>query len=165
VSIRGATGSTYRLVAADVTARVRVVVTASNSVGSSRSTSSEVGPIAPTTAEIKSGLLSQITPRGSAAKISVLLRKKGYELSFKALSAGRVEIDWYFQPSGKSKRALVAIGKATFSHAGTFKFTIKLTPSGRQLREHNGTLHLTADGMFTPRGRHRVVASERFTLT
>ncbi len=165
VSIRGATRSTYRLVAADVGDRVRVVVTASNSFGNSRSTSSQVGPIAPTTAEIRSGLLSQITPRGSAAKISALLRKKGYAISFKALSAGQVEIDWYLQSSGKSKRVVVATGTATLSHAGTFGLTIKLTPQGKQLLEHSGKLHLTAKATFTPRGKHGVTATKQFTIT
>ena len=165
VNIRGATASTYRLAAADVGGRVRVVVTASNSLGSARSSSSQVGPIAPTAAEIRSGLLGQIKPRGRAATISALLSEKGYVLAFNALSAGRLEIDWYFRSNGKSRPVLGAIARATFAHASRFKLTVELTTRGTQLLEHNRQLHLTAKGTFTPRDEHRVVVTEQSKIT
>jgi hypothetical protein len=86
-NIRGATRSSYMLHAADVRARVRVLVTASNSDGSALATASEVGPIAPSAARIKASLGRELMLHGTAAKILALLNKQGYELSFTAPSA------------------------------------------------------------------------------
>jgi hypothetical protein len=47
-NIGGATAPTYKLVAADIGARVRVAVTASNSGGHTQVTSTAIGPVAPT---------------------------------------------------------------------------------------------------------------------
>jgi hypothetical protein len=47
-NIAGATAASYTLVSADIGARVRVTVTASNLAGHAQATSSEVGPVAPT---------------------------------------------------------------------------------------------------------------------
>jgi DNA-binding beta-propeller fold protein YncE len=170
-NIAHATGSSYKLAAADLSARMRVIVTASNSVGSAPASSSEVGPIAPSTAQIKASLLRQITPYGKAGKIAALLNKHGYLLSFMALTAGRVVIDWYYLPKGarlasaKPKPVVVAVGKATFSHARTLKLTIKLTASGKRLLKHSRRLKLTAKGTFTPTGKQAVVATKKFMLT
>jgi secreted trypsin-like serine protease len=170
-NITAATGSTYTLATADVGLRVRVVVNASNSVGSAQATSSQFGPIAPSTAHIRASLTGQITPHGKAAGIAALMKSQGYVLSFTALSAGNVVIDWYYLPngahlvSGKPKPVLVAVGKATFTHAGTLKITIRLTANGKRMLKHTKRLTLTAQGTFTPTAQHALVSTKKFTLT
>jgi hypothetical protein len=140
---------------------VRVVVTASNSVGSTPAASREVGPIAPSAAQIKASLLRQITPHGKAAKIGALLKKHGYVLSFTALSGGTAEIDWYYVPdgtqlaSGRPTPVLLAVGKATFSAAATVKITIKLTANGTRLLQHANSSSV--------RGRYRFSSRSRLT--
>ena len=115
--------------------------------------------------------MHQITPRGQAAKIAALLKSHEYVLSFKALSAGRVVIDWYYLPTGahlasaKPRPVLIADGRATFSRAGTLKLKIKLTAKGKQLLKHAKRLKLTAKGTFTPTGKHAIVATRKFMLT
>jgi len=170
-NITQATGSTYTLATADVGLRVRVVVTATNTDGSALAISSEIGPIAPSSAHIKASLTGQITPHGKAAGIAALMKNQGYALSFTALSAGNVVIDWYYLPngahlaSGKPKPVLVAVGKATFTRAGTLKITIKLTANGKRMLKHTKRLTLTAKGTFTPTAQHALVSTKRFTLT
>ena len=125
----------------------------------------------PSTAQITAILVHQITPRGQAVKIAALLKSHEYVLSFKALSAGRVVIDWYYLPTGahlasaKPKPVLLADGRATFFRAGTLKLKIKLTAKGKGLLRHAKRLKLTAKGTFTPTGKHAIVATKTFTLT
>jgi hypothetical protein len=176
-NIARATGSTYTLAPADAGALVRVVVTATNNVGSAQASSTQLGPIAtiapiaPSAAQIKASLLRQLAPQGKAAKIAALLKKQGYVLSFTALSAGKLVIDWYYLPAGahlaraKPKPLLLAAGKATFSQAGTRKLTITSTANGKQLLKHAKRLKLTATGTFTPAGKSAIVATTNFTLT
>lgn len=170
-NITGATGSKYRLVAADVGRRVRVVVNASNSVGSAQATSSQFGPIAPSSAHIMASLAGQITPHGKAAGIAALIKNQGYVLSFPALSAGKVVIDWFYLPSGahlargKPKPVLIAEGKATFTRAGTLKVRITLTANGKRMLTHAKRLTLTVKGAFTPTAQPAVVSIKKFTLT
>ena len=125
----------------------------------------------PSAAQTKAILLRQITPRGRAAKITALFKSHEYVLLFKALSAGRVVIDWYYLPTGahlasaKPKPVLIADGRATFSRAGTLRLKIELTSNGKRLLRHPKRLKLTAKGTFTPTGKHAIVATKKFTLT
>jgi hypothetical protein len=180
-NIAGATATTYTLATADSGALVRVVVTATNSVGSAQASSTQLGPIAtiatiaPSAAQIKASLLRQLAPQGKAAKIAALLKQHGYVVSFTALSAGKLVIGWYYLPAGahltlakpkpKPKPVLVATGKATFSQAGTQTLTITLTANGKQLLKHAKRLQLTAKGTFTSAGKPATVATKTFTLT
>jgi hypothetical protein len=57
--ISGATGSTLKLARSDLGAKMRVVVTASNTAGTARASSDQVDPVsavAPTTRQIKAAL-------------------------------------------------------------------------------------------------------------
>jgi hypothetical protein len=178
-NIAGATATTYTLAAADSGARVRVVVTATNSVGSAQASSTQLGPIAtiapiaPSAAQIKASLLRQLAPHGNAAKIAVLLKQHGYVLTFTALTAGKLVIDWYYLPAGahltrakpKPKPVLLAAGKATFSQAGTQTLTITLTANGKRQLKHAKRLKLTTKGTFTPAGKPAIVTTKIFTLT
>ena len=122
--------------------------------------------------QIKASLLREITPHGKTARIAALLKKQSYDLSFKAILAGRVVIDWYYLPRGahlasgkrKPNPVLVAVGKTTFARAGTVKIPIKLTPYGKRLLKQAKRLTLTAEGVFTPAAKHAVIATQKFTL-
>ena len=169
-NIAVATGRSYTLTAADLDARIRVLVTATNTAGSAQAASSVVGPVTPPLSQIKATLLSQLAPSGKTANIATVLKKGGYTFSFKAPSAGRVVIDWYYVPKGakiskaKPKPVLVATGKASLSRVGRVKLTIKLTRSGKQMLERARSVKLTSKGTFTPAGKKAVAASKTITL-
>src|SRR5450755_2725666 len=56
--------------------------------------------LTPNVAQIKAGLRRAVTPHGRAARSTALLKKAGYVLTFRALSAGNLVIGWYYVPSG-----------------------------------------------------------------
>jgi hypothetical protein len=93
-------------------------VIAVNRVAASR-IPSEIGPIALSAAQIKASLLGEMSPAGKAAKITALLKKHAYVLSFTVMSAGKVVIDSYYLSNGahlasakhKAKPVLVAVGR------------------------------------------------------
>ena len=122
LNISGPSRSDYTPSAGDVGAKLRVLVTATNSAGSATAVSGLVGPVVPSARQIKSWLLRVLSP-SRKAKIGDLLKKRAYSSFFRALSAGRVVIDWYYVPKGakiskaktKPKPLLVASGKADFS--------------------------------------------------
>jgi hypothetical protein len=122
------------------------------------------------TARIRASLLSQLTPKGRGAKIASVV-KKGYAMSFTALSAGTVVINWYYVPKGahvskkKPVPVLVATGKKVFPRAGKLSFTVKLTAKGLLLVKKAKRIKLTARGSFTPVGQPPIVAIKSFTLT
>jgi hypothetical protein len=108
-------------------------------------------------AQLKASLAGQLTPTGKAATIAALLRSGGYAVSFKALEAGTVTIDWYQVPAGakltkttKAKPMLVASGKLTFAGTGTGTLKVRLTAAGRRLLKHAKRVKLEAKGTFTP---------------
>lgn len=163
--ITGASSSSLPLTSADVGGSVRVVVTATNSVGSAQAASSQVGPIQATSGQVKTALLTGLAVSGKAAKISQLLRHGGYVSTFIAPGAGYLVIDWYYVPQGAHlasvKRAkLVAKVSATLARAGKVAVKIKLTAKGRRLLKRAGKrLRLTAKGSFTPAGKTTTTAT------
>ncbi|MEA2159630.1 MAG: hypothetical protein QOD66_2010, partial [Solirubrobacteraceae bacterium] len=115
--------------------------------------------------QIRAVLRRELVPHGRAARIGALLRRRGFSASIRALTAGRVLIRWYLvRHNGKPKRALVAIGRKTFTEAGSAVVKIALTAPGRRLLNHASRLTLTAEGAFTPVDQAAVLASGRFTL-
>jgi hypothetical protein len=105
-------------------------------------------------ARVRASLLSQLGIHGKVAKIGQLL-KHGYTLKFKALTAGKATIQWFFVPKGahvskkgKPKPVLLASGSQTFPKAGTKKLTIRLTAAGRARLAHARHAKLTAKGTF-----------------
>jgi hypothetical protein len=172
-TISRATSRKYKLTASDLGHTIRVDESAGNADGpGGTATSAHTAVVIPSSAQIKASLLHAITPHGRAARIVELVRKRRYALSLKAITAGRVVIEWYYLPrgahlaSGKAKpqAVLVAVGKATFSRAGTSKVMIKLSVRGTRLLKQAKRLRLTALGTFTPATRHAVTATKRFTL-
>ncbi len=127
--------------------------TTSNSTPSGAGNTTPVATIS--AAQIAALLGRQLVPSGKAAKIGVLLRAGGLTMSFTALEAGRLSVQWYEVPSGakltkkvKAKPVLVASGQASFSGAGTSKVKIRLTAAGKKLLKHGKTVKLEAKGVF-----------------
>lgn len=122
-------------------------------------------------AQIAALLGQQLIPSGKAAKIATLLKSGGLKMSFKALEAGTLSVQWYEIPAGaklakhsKAKPVLVASGQTTFSAAGTKTLRISLTAAGRKLLKHTKRLRLTAKGMFTATGQAPVGQTASFAL-
>ncbi len=145
----------------------------SGTTGSSTPSGSGNGtPVATiSSAQIAALLGKQLVPTGKAAKIGALLRAGGLTMSFTALEAGRLSVQWYELPSGakvakkvKAKPVLVASGQASFAGAGTSKVNIRLTAAGRKLLKSAKRVKLEAKGVFTPRGAAPIVATTKFLL-
>jgi hypothetical protein len=181
-NISGATGQTYTLTTTDVGHTIRVQETASNSEGTSTpevSAQTAVVQAAPagggssgggsttgsttggnTTAIISSAQIaallgSQLVPSDKLAKIGALLKSGGLTMSFKALEAGTLSVQWYEVPAGAklakhsmAKAVLVASGQMTRTGAGTGKIKIRLTAAGKRLLKHARRLKLEAKGTF-----------------
>ena len=140
----------------------------SSSTGSSGSSSPAASVSA---AQIAALLGQQLIPSGKAAKIATLLKSGGLKMSFKALEAGTLSVQWYEIPAGaklakkvKAKPVLVASGQMTFPAAGTKTLRIRLTAAGRKLFKHTKSLKLTAKGIFTATGQTPVDQAVSFAL-
>lgn len=129
-------------------------------------------PPGPTSAQIRASLLAALAPKGNGARIAAFL-KRAFSVSFHALVAGSLSIDWYFVPPGahlarsgkaKPKPVLIAAGAARFSKPGTYTVKIKLTARGKQMLKHAKHLGVTAKGVFKPAGSGAVSARKAFVL-
>ena len=168
-SITGALGSSYKLVAGDMGAKVRVVVTASNSSGSAAADSAQARPVGPNAAEVKASLSRLLLPRGEGAKIQAVLKAGGYTFLFTTPSGGHLVISWYFVPNGghlaKAKEPeLVAAAGVTFHQASKARVKLTLTRKGRALLNGTKQLKLTTKATFTPAGGAALVERKTFSL-
>jgi hypothetical protein len=147
------------------------VVAATNTVGTVRAASAEVGPVkpaGPSKASIEALLRHVLVPHGKGAKIGALLKNGSYKFSFKAPSAGRLRISWAV-PQLKIAAKLVHAPEATlsvkFHKQGTAKVKIQLTGAGRKLLKHANKVKLIAAGTFAAADGQTGSASRAFTLT
>lgn len=127
---------------------------------SSSTTSNSPSPTATiSSAQIESLLKTQLIPSGKTATIPELLKDGGLTMSFKALEAGTLTVQWYEVPAGaklakhaKTKPVLVASGQTTFVGAGADKLKVRLTGAGKRLLRHAKQVELEAKGTFRPSG-------------
>ena len=170
--IAGATADSYKLQSAEEGARIRVVVAATNTVGTARADSAETGPVAasgPSTATIEALLRHVLEPKGKPAKIGALLKNGGYRFSFKAPSTGRLRISWNL-PSKVASDASKLLHppeaglSVIFHKPGTAKLKVLLSGTGRHLLRHAKKLKLVATGVFTVSAGNTGTASKAFTL-
>jgi alpha-tubulin suppressor-like RCC1 family protein len=122
-----------------------------------------------TEAELRASLHQQLGIKGSSARIASLRKHRAFTYGFTALTAGLLEIDWYYVPPGAhlARRAtpvLLAAGRLRFAIAGTRKITLKLTSAGRRLLRKRKRIALTARGSFAPTGKREVTATASFVL-
>jgi hypothetical protein len=144
------------------------------SSGGSSSTGSSGGSSPATSisaAQIAALLGQQLIPSGKAAKIATLLKSGGLKMSFKALEAGTLSVQWYEIPAGaklakkvKAKPVLVASGQTTFSAAGTKTLRIRLTAAGRKVFKHARRVKLEAKGGFMPKSGTTISDTTTFAL-
>jgi hypothetical protein len=140
--------------------------------GSSTGSASGGGTTATiSSAQIAALLGSQLAPSGKAATIPALLKSGGLTMSFKALEAGTLSVQWYEVPTGaklakhsKAKPVLVASGQTTFVGAGTGKLKIGLTAQGKQVLKHTRRVELEAKGNFRSSGGSVVSVVKDFGL-
>jgi hypothetical protein len=192
--ITGATGLGYTPASADVGSTLLIVVTATNSAGSTQASSLASGvvlaeAIASSTSTNKSGgtqtvgatktaltsaqlaavLLGHLAPTGKAAAISALLRHGGLSVPVKVPEAGRLTIDWYELPAGaklaKAKPVLVATVELSETGAATVVVKIRLTAAGKRLLKRTTRIRLTALAVFTPSYGSGVKVSKTFLLS
>jgi beta-galactosidase len=123
-------------------------------------------------ASVRAALAAILRPRGRQGRIPQLLTNGGYIVRFKAPSAGRLAIDWYYLPHGehdatgkKPGRILVATTTDRLRKAGAVPVKVKLTPRGRSLLRHARHERLTAQASFTPTGQPAVRVSRVISLS
>ena len=168
-AIAGATSSSYTLAAADKGAKIAATVTAANDSGSTQATSGQVGPVAPSSGQVRAALVKALAAAGPAAKLGQLLKQGGLVASINAPSAGRLRIGWYLVPKGAhltkaTQPTLVATGRAALKQAGKAKVKIALTRKGRKLLKPAKRIKLTAKGSFTPTGAATTTTTRAITL-
>jgi hypothetical protein len=100
-----------------------------------------------------------LAPSGRAAKIGALLKHGGLSMSFNALVAGTLVVDWWQVPPGarlarhtKARPVLVAVGQSICGGSGAGKVALHLTANGRKLLKHAQRLALTIQATFSPTG-------------
>ena len=165
-NIPSATRNSYTLATADQGAKVRAVVTVTNSVGGGQAPSNELGPITPAragSATIRARLAKALAAHGNGARIGVLLKHGGYSFSFAAPSPGRLVITWH-HASRRAKNVLVASVTVAFHKAGTARIKLVLTGKGRKLLKGADNLKLTAKGSFTRGGQGTISVTKALTL-
>jgi hypothetical protein len=122
-------------------------------------------PPPPTAAQLVSSLRRQLTPRGPAARIPVLARRRGYGLRFVPLAPGRLRVDWYTDTVSSAAHVLVARGARRFATDTSVTLTIRVTRRGLSMLKRATSLRLTARGAFEPaQGGTTVEARQSFSL-
>jgi hypothetical protein len=120
-------------------------------------------------ASLETLLARQLSPRGRAAKISEILRHRGYALNLKAPEAGSAVVSWYQTPHGggkhKRRSLIVASGKRAYKGAEERRIKLTLSRTGRTLLRHSKQVKLTAKIVFTPTHGATITATTTFTLT
>lgn len=168
-AIGGAVRQTYKLTAADIGSRLRVLETAKDAAGTSppaaSPTSAGVRGTRITTAQIKARLIRQIVPTGQQTKIPTTLVRGSTVLAFTGLEAGRAVVGWYLPASGPARPVLAAQGRLTFKSARATTIQMRLTSAGNQALNAATRLRLIAQGTFTPTGKSPVKVTKTFLLT
>jgi unsaturated rhamnogalacturonyl hydrolase len=165
-AIAGARGRFYTLTSADRSAKIAVVVTATNSAGRTQASSRQVGPVraaGPRARQVKAALSNVLTPSGKTAKINALVKAGGYKMSFTAPGRGKVVIDWYARVRGR--QTLVALASVVFHRAGKATVKLKLTRKGIKLLDVGTSVKITTKASFTPVGGASTSSTKTTTLT
>jgi hypothetical protein len=160
--ISGATGTTYSPTRPDIGARIGVLVTATDTVGSTAASASPVGPVAATSPITTAARVSLAPLLDTPTSTAGLLRSYGETLRFTAPQAGRLEIVWYAR--SKHHRVTVAHGTVVFERAQRGTVSVALTRSGAKLLSTHKRVRITSVATFTPVGGTSVKMSRSFTL-
>lgn len=122
-------------------------------------------------AQIAALLGKQLVPTGKATAILGLLKNGGLTMSFQALEAGTLTVQWYAVPSGaklakrnKAKPVLIASGQTSFAEPGTSKVKVRLTADGKKLLKHAKTVKVEVKGVFRSSGGVAINSIVKFSL-
>jgi streptogramin lyase len=159
VTIGRATSRSYRLAAADIDSKVRVVVTAGNGGGSAQAASRAVGPIGPSLKRANQALARLLSASTKGWTIATLRRAGGSTGAFRAPSGGRLRISWY------ARHVRLATGGRRFAKAHGARFAIHVTRQGARLLRRSSRLTIGAKAVFTPTGEAGIVSRTRVTLS
>jgi hypothetical protein len=170
-SIPGATASTYAPAAADLGARLVVIVTASNASTSYAVASTASVAVAPASEQVQASLSGQLIPHDQTLAVAIGLQtRRGYRLAFDAPVTGVVTVDWYLGahaqlPADHHGLVLVASGSTRIGRLGPSGVQIRTTARGRRLVERSRSLQLTALATLVPTESPAVSALAPFQLT
>ncbi|MGZ4304021.1 MAG: hypothetical protein ACXVSL_04025 [Solirubrobacteraceae bacterium] len=109
-------------------------------------------------------------PHDPALTVAIELQTRGYELPFRALTPGRLAVNWYLGlhpklAGPKAGLVRVASGSTRLRVARKSQVTIKPTPRGRRLVRRSRALSITAVATFTPDESDPVSATREFKLS
>jgi hypothetical protein len=169
-SIAGATTSTYAPAAADLGARLVVIVTASNANTSYAVASTPSAAVAPASAEVQASLSGQLLPHDRTLAVAIGLQtRRGYRLAFDSPVTGEVTVDWYLGAHAQLSAdrhglVLVASGSTRIGRLGPGAVQIRTTARGRKLVKRSRSLQLTALATLVPTQSPAVSALAPFQL-
>jgi hypothetical protein len=191
-NIPGATGSTYTVAPGDQGHLLTCNVTATNSEGSVEAESgnslavpaaqaktevkTEMTFVAPvnqapplTAQQVLSAIAGQLAHAQNAARIGSILRTGSFGFSFRAPTAGTLNLFWFEVPKGahvaaRSRPILVLWGTTSFPSAGKRIMRLHLTVRGRELLHHGKHVKLTAKAVFVRAGHSPVTWLKTFLL-
>ncbi|HEX3832143.1 MAG TPA: hypothetical protein VHW04_09240 [Solirubrobacteraceae bacterium] len=170
-SIPGATTSTYAPAAADLGARLVVIVTASNANTSYAVASTQSAAIAPAPEQVQASLSGQLIPHDRTLAVAIGLQtRRGYRLAFDPPVTGVVTVDWYLGAHAQLSAdrhglVLVASGSTRIGRLGPSAVQIRTTARGRKLVKRSRSLRLTALATLVPTQSPAVAALGPFQLT
>jgi hypothetical protein len=169
-AIAGGAGASYVPGASDLGRRLQVTVTATNNAGSATAVSRTTARVAPSSATLRAGLGKALAPRDRALTVAIELQTSGYELPFRALTPGRLVVDWYLgsHPKLTGPRAgliRVASGSSRFRVARRGQVTIRPTRRGRRVVRRSRSLSITAVATFMPDASDPVSTTKEFKLS
>ena len=170
--IQGARSTAYTPIGADQGDRLAVIVTASNSAGSSQTLSAQTGAVAaagPTPGQVTSAVAAALGVSGHAASIGAILKAGGYTTAFAAPAAGAFAIGWYQVPPGahvsKARTPiLIASAHVVFHRAGKAKVHVRLNRAGRSLLSTSRRVTLTEKASYSTTSTGQLSRTRKFTL-
>ena len=152
--------------AGTVNLRLRIINADGGSAVATTSLSVLAPPVvAPTAAQITKLLAKYLRPPASPARLSLLIRRRGYSFDFPAPTAGSLQIRCLLQIRTRRTPVTVAAGGRWFASAGTSTVSVAITSAGNRLLRLLRTARITSEATFTPRGRRGVAAVRTFQLT
>src|SRR5207302_548173 len=114
------------LAAADVDAKVRVIVTAGNAGGTARAGSRGLGPVGPSRVRVKRSLAAFLRTSVERWTIAGMLRTRDRVVGFRAPSRGRLRASWRVA----GQRVVLATVRTRFSGEGSARLVVRVTSHG-----------------------------------
>jgi hypothetical protein len=138
---------------------VRVVVTASNPVGSAQAGSRGLGPVGPSLTRVRRALRTFLRAAGHWT-LADLAGPAPYRARFAAPSRGRLSVT--VRAHGGS--LLVASGRSRFTRGGAGQIALTPTRRGEHVLDRSRRLTIVAKVLYVPIGERAVTSARRSTL-